>query len=256
MNVIFQILQGLWLSIYHSLRSYPSCLFWGATIPMAIMLIISVSYYFQVKSFYRTQPLGILPMINHHFTYKTFIVADVFTSVSLIFIIRYVKYYYRRSNLNSAQNTKDKIENYLQTYTMVVFVYILFLSLTIFSPKYSKIQFISLLIFMINIPLIHYIPRLIVRVKHTTRYLPGSTLIFLELSFALLSLPLLIYCTISNQFKGFAYSLHSYLSFFSYTLSIASFFIDALIMLSHRFIRFHLYMPRLKNRKRRLSKTV
>ena len=164
-------------------------------------------------------------------------------SLSLVFIWKFVYFSYSKVFQNRPINIKEKFLFYAKIYGLFIFIYIISFNITLYSPKYSIYQAISFVIFMINIPCIHLLPFLIVKLKSTKRTLYGITIIILESVLSIIASPLLIYVTIKNTHNGLIYKLQAFLTNIIFILNIISFILDALVFLGYRFMKFYLFMP-------------
>lgn len=251
---MFSVLKGLTQAIFVSVFTYPSNIFWIPSLSTAIMFLLSVSTLVSKRHFTASKFLVVTEMINDTYTATHFMIASVLTSICLIFLCKYIHDYYSRSHKNSDPQTKTKLKVYLGMFIFIAVLMIItnnlsvFLSIPIrrgYGDVLKHVQLISYIIFISISPIVHIIPRSIVRMKHPTKAIPGFSLISMQVLFGVISIALLLVEKFI-QLNGIFNKIYSISSLLAYNINGLLYVFDAMGVLGHRFIRFFKYLPKPK----------
>ena len=245
-------MKGIFMAITSSIFKYPSCLFWGASVPTMILFANSAIIYSKYNFTTIREIKPIVSMINNPQSSLQFKIVSVLSSIFVFGISHYINFYYPRSHKNSEPSVKAKLNVYIRFYQFFAIAYAITFNLTtflnIFSPNsFESLQSILFLIMLFTMPFLHIIPRSIVRLKHPSRKLVGYGLITLQTLLTLLIAPFHLYSAITGVKNGFIFPVIYSLTMISYLLGALSFVFDATTLLGHRFIKFYQYLPKQKS---------
>ena len=236
----FEAVKGIMKAIFTSIFTFPSCAFWGCSMSTIILFFVAEIIKLRTNRFSQIPP--ILQLIESENTGKHFKLAALISSGFLIILNYYVYSYYTRSHQGSDARVQKLLKKYLVMLHIFSFFYILLFFLSTFGgEKLGFWKHVIFSVFFLTHPFIHIIPKSIVRLKHSTRKLPGYSLIHMELLASLIALPLYMFCTFKGIDYGYLYNTASMLFTISYLLNGLSFVFDAISVLGHRFIKYHRY---------------
>lgn len=230
-------------AIAHSIFSYPSCLYWFAS------LFPIMSYLISYSSLSREIIYGNFPttfdIFTSDMTHRHLVFVIWSSLILLLSLTYYLQKYYKMSHKNSSSETKARLNIYILLFAVSSILYTIFFYLAVnidvnVRPILHAACFIA---FFITHPFIHLIPKSIVRLKHRTRCLHGYTLLSLSSMATLIGSPLFLYCRINGYDSGFCNSFSGFLFSTAYLMNGLSYIFDAMTVLGHRFIRFYLYFP-------------